>query len=108
MNEVARGPLLCGFGDVAAGLGGLAWDLGDPGALLLNQGEVRAGTFALEEGGDALTLEITAGGDTVEATLGPRTAEIVLGDQTNPLGVMATACVAEVRSKGGTQTSQTP
>ena len=36
----------------------LAWDLGEPGALLLTKAEgSRAATFALEEGGDAATLE---------------------------------------------------
>ena len=61
MNDAAHGPVVCGFGDPSAGLGGLAWDLGEPGALLLSEGEVRAATFALEEGGDASTLEITPG-----------------------------------------------
>ena len=52
---------VCGFGDPAAGVGALAWDLGEPGALLLSEAEgSRAATFALEEGGDAATLEITA------------------------------------------------
>jgi len=35
MNGEARG-FICGFGDVQAGLGGLAWDLGEPGAMLLS------------------------------------------------------------------------
>jgi hypothetical protein len=95
----ARGPLVCGFGDAGTGLGGLAWDLGEPGAVLLSQGEARQGSFALEAGGDDATLEITAGEISVDATLSARTAEIALDG-----GPTASACVAEVRSEGGTHT----
>jgi hypothetical protein len=96
------GGLVCGFGDAAAGLAGLAWDLGEPGGLLLSDGEARAATFALEEGGDAATLELTAGDESVEATLSPRAAPLPLpGD---PQGPEVTACAAEVRSSGGKQT----
>ena len=71
MNGGQQRAFVCGFGDPAAGVGGLAWDLGRPGALLLSEGELSAATFALEEGGDAATLEITAGERTVEATVDP-------------------------------------
>ena len=77
MNE-RQASLVCGFGDAAAGVAGLAWDLGEPGAVLLSEGEARAGTFALEEGGDAAVLEIAAGDASAEATLSSRTAEIAL------------------------------
>src|SRR5262249_43998595 len=91
--------LICGFGDVAAGLGGLAWDLNEPGAVLLSGGEAHAGTFAIEEGGDAVTLEITAGVGTVEAALSSRTTESALDG-----GPIATICVAEARAVGGAPT----
>jgi hypothetical protein len=94
--------LICGFGDAAAGLAGLAWDLGEPGGLLLSDGQARPATFALEEGGDAATLELTAGDATVEATLSPRAASLPLAG--DPHGPEVTACEAEVRSMGGTQT----
>jgi hypothetical protein len=96
---LTAGALICGFGDVAGGVGGLAWDLAEPGAVLLSQGEARPATFAIEEGGDAAALEITADDVSLEATLSPRAAEIALED-----GPIATACSAEVRPKGGTQT----
>jgi hypothetical protein len=99
MTNGAQGPLVCGFGDAAAGIGGVAWDLAEPGAVLLSQGEARPGTFALELGGDDATLEITAGDSRVEATLSGRTAEIALDG-----GPIATVCVADVGSEGGTQT----
>jgi hypothetical protein len=93
---------LCGFGDAASGLGGLAWDFGEPGAVLLSEGEAEPATFALEEGGDAATLEISAGDATVEATLSPRTAEIPLGDE----GLTVVVCVADASAKKGRQPVQ--
>jgi hypothetical protein len=108
MNDAAHGPAVCGFGDAEAGLGGLAWDVGEPGALLLSEGEVRAATFALEEGGDASTLEITTGDATVEATLIPQTAAITLAGKTSRIAVDVIACAAEVRFAGGAQTSRFP
>jgi hypothetical protein len=88
---------VCGFGDSATGLGGLAWDFGQPGALRLSDGEAAPGTFAIEEGGDAVTVEISAGDSTTEATLSPRTAELALGDET---GLTVVVCTAEVTEKG--------
>ena len=105
MNADARG-FVCGFGDVQAGLGGLAWDLGEPGALLLSKGEVREATFALEHDLETTTVEITADADTVEATLGPQRTLIEHPDAQNPVEFKATTSVAEVRSKGGNQTFQ--
>jgi hypothetical protein len=93
---------VCGFGDPAAGIGGLAWDLGEPGALLLTEGEVRQATFGLEESGDAATLEIEAGDTAVEATLSPRTAELSLGNA----GLTVVVCVADVIPKSGGSTVQ--
>jgi hypothetical protein len=95
---------VCGFGDAAAGVGGLAWDFGEPGAVLLSEGYARPATFALEEGGDAATLEITGGDATLEATLSPRTAEIALdGDLPGPTAMV---CVADVLPKQGGQAVQ--
>jgi hypothetical protein len=103
MNGEARG-FVCGFGDVEAGLGGLAWDLGEPGALLLSKGEVRRASFALEQDLETVTVEITAEADTVEATLAPQRTLIDHPDAENPVEFKATASLAEVRPKGGGQT----
>jgi hypothetical protein len=92
-----RGQFVCGFGDVSAGLAGIAWDLGEPAAVLLAGGEARAATFALEEGGEAATLELTAGDVSIDATLAPLTGELALTG-----GPIAIVCRAEVRSEGGT------
>jgi hypothetical protein len=106
MTDLVKGYFVCGFGDPAAGIGGLAWDFGEPGALLLNEGEARPATFALEEGGDAATLEITAGDSTMEATLSPRTAEIALDGELP--GPIALVCVADVLPKQGAPAVQCP
>ncbi|HSD24964.1 MAG TPA: hypothetical protein VLB79_11630 [Solirubrobacterales bacterium] len=105
MNDVVRDFFVCGFGDLPAGLGGLAWDFGQPGALLLVERDARPASFALEEGGDALTLEITADDSTVNATLSPRTAEIALDDGS---GLTAVVCVADVSPRGASGTVQCP
>jgi hypothetical protein len=108
MSNAAHGPVLCGFGDAEAGLGGLAWDVGEPGALLLSEGEVRAATFALEEGGGATALEIRTGDVTVEATLIPQTAAITLGGKTSRIALNVITCASEVRFADEAQTSRCP
>jgi hypothetical protein len=105
MNNLVQGFFVCGFGDPAAGIGALAWDFGEPGALLLTEGKARSATFALEKGGDAVTLEITASDAALEATLSPRSAEIPLGDTGNLTVVVS---VAEVSPRDSSQTVQCP
>jgi hypothetical protein len=105
VNDVVRDFFVCGFGDTTAGLGGLAWDFGEPGAVLLAEGDARPGTFALEQGGDALTLEITAGDSTLAATLSPRTAELGLDEDS---GLTAVVSVADVSPADGGQAVQCP
>jgi hypothetical protein len=106
MSDTPDRALIWGFGDVAAGLGGLAWDLGEPGALLLSKGAVRPATFAIEEGGDATVLELTGEDETLEATLSPQMGVIPEAAEGNPMGFRAISCLAEVRSKGASQTLQ--
>jgi hypothetical protein len=105
MTVMREGFFVCSFGDPASGTGGVAWDFGEPGALLLTEGKAQSATFALEEGGDAATLEITAGEAALEATVSPRTAEIPLGDTGN-LSVLV--CVADVSPKDGSESVQCP
>src|SRR4051794_13408721 len=107
MNEVAAN-FVCGFGDLQAGLGGLAWDIGEPGALMLSEGKVRPATFALEVDGDATTREIPAAADTVETTLSAQRTLIEHPDAENSVEFTATAAVGEVRSKGAGKTFECP
>jgi hypothetical protein len=101
MNHLGQ-PFVCSFGDASTGVGGLAWDLGEPGALLLTGGKARSAAFALEEGGDAATLEISAGDAALEATLSPRTTEIALGGG-NGLGATVVVYSAEVSPRDGSR-----
>jgi hypothetical protein len=94
--SLAEDFFVCGFGEPAAGIGGLAWDFGAPGALLLVGGEAKPATFAVEEGGDAVTLELSAAEASVEATLSPRTPELPLGNA----GLGVVVCVADAVPKG--------
>ena len=103
MNGAGRA-FVCGFGDLEAGLGGLAWDLAEPGALLLSKGEVRRASFAVERDLETTTVEITAEGDTVEATLAPERTLVEHPDADNSVEFKATAALTEVRSKGAGQT----
>jgi hypothetical protein len=97
VTGLVEGSFVCGFGDPATGIGALAWDFGEPGGLLLANGTIEPATFALEEGGDAVAMEITADSATLETTLSPRTAAIPLGDE----GLAALVCVADVNPREG-------
>ncbi|HEU4980409.1 MAG TPA: hypothetical protein VFT14_04265 [Solirubrobacterales bacterium] len=93
--------LICGFGDLGSGLGGLAWDLADGGAILLSDGKARPGSFALEEGGDAATLEISAGDANLEVVLVPEADAVALPAREGAAAApIFTALRAEVRSSG--------
>ena len=98
----ARG-FVCGFGDVQAGLGGLAWDLGEPGALLLSKGEVRQASFAIEHDLEPARRDHRGArhgrGDPRAPADADRTSQ-----RREPGGFKATASLAEVRPKGGGQT----
>jgi hypothetical protein len=92
---------VCGFGDPAAGVAGLVWNLGEPGSAVQIGDEVSwSANFALEEGGDAATLEISGGDTTVEAVLSPRTAQLPLGGEG---GLTVVVCVAEVTPSEGSE-----
>jgi hypothetical protein len=99
--------ILCGFADVPSGLAGLAWELGEPAAALLEGGEVQQGSFALEEGGNAATLAISAGDSVFEAVLSPEIDPALLepsSGEATQLSVIP--CRAEVRPEGGAPTLQ--
>jgi hypothetical protein len=107
MNGTLPEAIICGFGDVGAGVGGLAWDLGEPGALLLSDGQAQQATFAIEEGGDVATLAVTAGDVTLEGILTPKAAPVAVATDERPspgAGLTVTACTAEVRSSVRTET----
>jgi hypothetical protein len=102
MSAAPHKALVSSFGDLASGLGGLAWDLGEPAAFQLEGDDVRAGSFAIEKGGDAETVAISAGDDVLEAVLAPRLEPVPLEPEVGkgaPLTV--TQCSAEILPRGG-------
>lgn len=102
------GVFVCGFGDLAAGIGGLAWNLAGRGALLLRDGEVQEGAFALEQAGEAVTLAIEVAGGSVEATLSPKTVlDLDIGGE-GVSGLSVTVSNAEVHSKGDSRSERCP
>jgi hypothetical protein len=99
--------LVCVFGDLAAGLAGLAWDLGDPGALLLRDGRVQPASFAFEESGDAAAVVLTVDDASAEATIAPRDAHLPLAGDRSPAGVVTvTTGTADVRLAAAKGTRQ--
>ena len=102
------GLLVCSFGDLDTGLAGLAWDVGEPGGLLLCEQRVGAASFALEESGDAATVVLSADDASAEAIFAPRDAALPLAEpEGHGADVTVTTGTAEVRSSGKT-TSRSP
>lgn len=101
--------LVCSFGDLASGLGGMAWHLGQAGGIELVENEVRAGSFALEEGGDAATLAISVGDEVLEAVLAPGIGPVPL-EPAEGMGapLLVTPSSAEVHPRGGGKTVECP
>jgi hypothetical protein len=107
MTEAEDRALVCGFGDVSARLAGLAWELGQPAAMLLEGEGAAAGSFALEEGGDAATVAVSAGDQVLEAVLPPEIDPVQLTPEEGAgPAFTVTPCSAEVRLEGSGQTTQ--
>jgi hypothetical protein len=106
------GALVCGFSDLAAGIGGLAWGLAGGGGLLLNQGEVTPAEAEISEADEGVQVELSAGDVTVEAAIVPRTGLIPLRDAEGgepATGVLECGvCSATVRSAGWGRTLECP
>jgi hypothetical protein len=109
---MAAGALVCGFSDLAAGLGGLAWGLAGGGGLLLNQGEVTPAQVEISEADEGVQAQLSAGEVAVEATIVPRTGLIPLRDAQGeePAGgaLESGVCTATIRSAGWGRTLECP
>jgi hypothetical protein len=95
------GPLVCGFSDMASGLGGLAWDLAGGGGLLLSDGEVADAEPEISADEKMANVRLTSGKLSVEAELVFHTAPIGL----DPAGggtpqVQAATCTATIEADG--------
>jgi hypothetical protein len=101
--------LVCSFGDLPSGLGGMAWDLGEAGGIELVGGEVRAGSFGIEEGGDAATVAIGVGDELLEAVLAPQIEAVPLQSaEAQGAQLLVTPSSAEVHPRGGGKTVECP
>jgi hypothetical protein len=98
----ARG-LVCGFGDLGSGVGGLAWDLAGGGGILLSDGATAVADATLADG-DEVRVELAVE-DPVEATLVPRRDPVSLSGSAPPLE--AASCEASARSVGWARTVPT-
>lgn len=104
--------IVCGFSDLAAGLGGLAWELGGRGGLVLNGNEVQEAEVGIAPQGDGVRLEMRTKDAEVEATLVPTPGTVKPrspGGAEPPGGALEAAiCTATIRSRGWGRTLQCP
>jgi hypothetical protein len=111
-DDGSAGALVCGFSDLAAGIGGLAWGLAGGGGLLLNQGEVTPAEVEISEAEEGVRAQLNAGEAAVEATIVPRTGLIPLrdaeGNQPASGALEGGVCTATVRSAGWGRTLECP
>lgn len=102
MSDEAAGGLVCGFGDLGSGPGGLAWNLGGGGAILL--GDEKASAADPEFSTDAAGLKIALPGEhPIEATLAARHEAVSLIDAPADFP-RASRCEVAIRSGGSERT----
>jgi hypothetical protein len=90
--------LVCGFGALESGLGGLAWNLEGGGGVLLTDGTTSAGTATIAANGRDARIQISDGERAVDAGL------VARGDSVVGVGgagaAEAAACMASVQLEG--------
>jgi hypothetical protein len=103
---------VCGFFDLAAGLGGLAWNLGARGGLLMSDGEVSDAEAEISEEEGAVLLRLATDKAKLEVTIAPRAGalSLVTADGSAPPGgpLEAATCIATLRSEDWGRTLQCP
>lgn len=112
MSNEGPAAIVCGFSDLAAGLGGLAWELGGRGGLLLSSNQVQEAEVGFSPEDDGVRLEMRTEDAEVEAMLVPSagTVEPRSAEGAEPPGgaLEAAICTATIRSKGWGRTFQSP
>ncbi len=112
MSDDGPAAIVGGFSDLAAGLGGLAWELGGSGGLLLSNNEVQEAEVGFSPEDDGMRLEMRTESAEVEAVLAPTVglAEPRSPDGAEPPGgaLEAAICTVTVRAKGWGRTFQCP
>ncbi len=97
------GALVCGFSDLASGIGGIAWRLGTEGGLMLGDDGVHEAQIELSGDKDAVELRLSSSAGEAEARLSPRTGRLALqaAEGSAPGGRLdAAVCAAEVKPAG--------
>lgn len=112
MSDDEPAAIVCGFSDLAAGLGALAWHLGGGGGLLLNSNEVTEAEVGFSPEDEGMRLEMRSEGAEVEAMLAPSAGVVEPGTPKGaepPGGALEAAiCTATIRSKGWGRSFQCP
>jgi hypothetical protein len=100
----SRAALVCGFSDLASGVGGLGWRLGEEGGLMLGDDGVHEARIEVSQDKDAIELRLSSSGGEAEARLSPRTGRLALdtseGSAPPGDGLEAAVCTAEVKPAG--------
>jgi hypothetical protein len=100
--------VVCGFSDLAAGLGGLAWDLGAPGGLVMSEDGVQEARPEFSEAEESLELRLSSDAGETTVLLAPRPGRLALegpdGAEPPAGGLEAAICAAEVRPAGQRRT----
>jgi hypothetical protein len=104
------GALVCGFYDLAAGLGGLGWDLSGHGGLLMSDGAVTDAEADITDHEGGLELVLDAENAKLDVTLSPLAGTVQLRSPNGsppPGGPLeAATCTATVRSADRGRTLQ--
>lgn len=110
MSAERAGGLICGFFDLPGGLGGLAWELGERGGLVLSGEQVSDGEVEISERDGRTEIALTAPGGKLEASLAPRVDPLSpKGPDGSPPpggGLEAALCTAAVRGPGSGRSRQ--
>jgi hypothetical protein len=112
MRDGGPAAIVGGFSDLATGLGGLAWQLGGSGGLLLRDNEVTEAEVGLFPEDEGMRLEMRSEGAEVDAVLAPSAGVVAPRSPEGaepPGGALEAAnCAVTVRSKGKGRTVQCP
>lgn len=103
MSAGPAGAMVCGFFDLAGGVGGLAWELGERGGLLLSGDKVEEAETRISVDEGTTRLEMGTDERGVEVTLVPRPGMLVLetaGNGAPPYSQEAAIGAARLRSEG--------
>ena len=107
-GDGSGGALVCGFSDVAAGLGGLAWRLGEEGGLAMSDAGIHPARVEISASEESIELRLSSDAGETAARLAPRpgrlTLETAAGVEPPGGRLEAAICAAEVEPAGQSRT----